>query len=175
MLLMQADPYPDLLRSCAREAFHLEVRDSYGVAVETAPLQRFLSGEQDFDLEWFRPWQSIVEEVTSRGVGVRRVRVVSEPLTDYHRWSLTVTPENIRAGEDIRYLPRHVAEQVPAEDFWLLDDERVAFHTRDPEGRGLGVAVTTEAWIVGYCVEIKRHMWEQAIPFDDYAAAGSPK
>ncbi|WP_419150650.1 DUF6879 family protein [Nocardia vinacea] len=65
--------------------------------------------------------------------------MVTEPHTDYHRWLLTLTPQNIEAGEDIRYLPRYLAGEVQAEDYWLLDDERVAFHARDDEGRGLGV------------------------------------
>ncbi|WP_348537602.1 DUF6879 family protein [Nocardia cyriacigeorgica] len=46
MLLLQGDPYPELLRTCKREAFHLEVLDSYGVAVESEPLRRFLAGRR---------------------------------------------------------------------------------------------------------------------------------
>ncbi|WP_433679640.1 DUF6879 family protein [Nocardia sp. CA-119907] len=175
MLLLQGDPYPDLLRSCQREAFHLEVRDSYGVAVESEPLRRFLDGEQAGGFEWFRPWRSLIEETTGRGVAVRRVRVLTEPHTDYHRWMLTTTPQNIQAGEDIRYLPRQLAEDVPAEDYWLLDDERVAFHARDVEGRGLGVTITSDAWIVDHCVSVKRRLWELATPFEDYAATSIPK
>ncbi|NEW42336.1 hypothetical protein GV794_19350 [Nocardia cyriacigeorgica] len=173
MRLLQGDPYPDLLRSCRREAFHLEVRDSYGVAVESEPLQRFLSGEPTTDFAWFQPWQSLIEETTSRGVAVRRVRVLTEPHSDYHRWMLTITPQNIEAGEEIRYLPRHLAGDVPAEDYWLLDEERVAFHARDADGRGLGVAMTSDAWIVDHCVGMKRRLWELATPFENYAAARS--
>ncbi|WP_040783426.1 DUF6879 family protein [Nocardia pneumoniae] len=175
MLLLQGDPYPDLLRSCQHEAFHLEVRDSYGVAVESEPLRRFLNGEPARDLEWFGPWRSLIEETTGRGVAVRRVRVLTEPHTDYHRWMLTTTPENIHAGEDIRYLPRHLADTVPDEDYWLLDDERVAFHVRDSDGRGLGVAVTSDAWIVDHCVSVKRRLWELATPFEDYAGPSTLK
>lgn len=175
MLLLQNDPFPDLLRSCTREAFHLEVRDSYGVAVESEPLRAFLSGGPEDDYEWFGPWRSLVEATTRRGVAVRRVRVVTEPLTDYHRWMLTVTPENIKAGEDIRYLPRQRAGRAPAEDYWLLDDDRVAFHARDADGRGLGLVVTTDPWIVDYCVDVKQRLWERATRFDDYEAVDSPQ
>ncbi|MGW0180118.1 DUF6879 family protein [Nocardia sp. NPDC003345] len=175
MLLQQDDPFPALLHSCIREAFHLEVRDSYGVAVESGPLQAFLSGNSEDDYQWFRPWRSLVEATTRRGVAVRRVRVVTEPITDYHRWMLTVTPENIKAGEDIRYLPRHRAGQVPVEDYWLLDDERVAFHARDPDGRGVGLVLTTDPWIVDYCVDVKQRLWESATRFADYSAVDSTR
>lgn len=170
MLLLQADPYSELLRSCRREAFHLEVRDVYGVAAESEPFRRFLAGEAA-DYEWFQPWQSLIEETTGRGVGVRRVRVVTEPHTEYQRWLLELTAQNADAGEEIRYLPRHLAGDVQAEDYWLLDDQRVAFHVRDEQGRGLGVAVTSDAWIVAHCVDVKQRLWNSAIPYVDYAAA----
>src|SRR5215469_10984030 len=43
---------------------------------------------------------------TARGVRIRRVRVVSEPLSEYIRWEHALTQINIEAGEDIRWLPR---------------------------------------------------------------------
>ncbi|WP_067691825.1 DUF6879 family protein [Nocardia jejuensis] len=171
MLLLQGNPYPALLRQCRREAFHLEVRDSYGVAVESEPLRKFLAGEGDDDAEWFQPWRVLIEETVGRGIPVRRVRVVTVPHSDYHRWLLTLTTRNIEAGEDIRYVPRDVAGEVPLEDYWLLDGEQVAFHVRDDEGRGLGVALTDEPRIVEFCLGVKERLWRLATPYAEYEVA----
>ena len=38
-----------------REAIHLEMRDSYGTAVELPHMAKWAAGEAD-DLEWLRPW-----------------------------------------------------------------------------------------------------------------------
>ena len=38
-----------------REAVHLEMRDSYGTAIELPHMAAWAAGEPD-DLEWLRPW-----------------------------------------------------------------------------------------------------------------------
>lgn len=104
MQLVPDEGFPDLLRTCKREAFHLEVLDSYAEPNEHEPFRRFLADEPD-DYAWFQPWTELIQETTSRGVAVTRVRIVTEPHTDYTRFALAVAALNVRAGEDIRYLP----------------------------------------------------------------------
>ncbi|GAB2452629.1 DUF6879 family protein [Nocardia tengchongensis] len=166
---MEFRPTRDLLREWQHEAFRLEVRDSYGVPGESEPLQRFLNDEP-FDLrEWFRDWSELIGELGERGVTVSRVRVVTVPHTDYHRWLLTLAELNTEAGEIIRYLPRHTAGEVPPDDFWLLDDERVGFTLADQDGRAVGgVAVTTDPRIVAYSREVRKRLWPLATPYAEY-------
>ena len=59
----------------------------------------------------------------SRGVTIRRVRVVSEPLSDYLRWEHACTAVNIEAGEEIRWLSRTKAADLmlPGADCWVFD------------------------------------------------------
>ncbi len=73
--------------------------------------------------------------------------MVSVPHVDYTRWGLTVAPLNIEAGEDIRWLPRQPTDGMglPADDFWLLDDDRVLFTVFEPAGRFAGGAELTGA------------------------------
>ncbi|MFD6223671.1 DUF6879 family protein [Nocardia asteroides] len=172
-MLLRLNDEPDLWGSlfagCKRAAFHLETLDAYAVASESEPLRRFLAGEPA-DTSWFDPWRTLMQDATGRGVAVGRVRVVTEPLGDYQRWLLTLTPENISAGEDIRYLPRHLAGPVPTEDYWLFDDERVAFHARDAENRGLAMVVTDDPGLVEYAIAHRNRLWALATPFAQYTA-----
>jgi len=48
----------------------------------------------------------VVRAAVARGVRIRRVRLVSEPLSDYLRWEHACTDVNLKAGEDVRWLPR---------------------------------------------------------------------
>ncbi len=50
------------------------------------------------DTRW---WRSMVAGHRSAGTSTRRVRVVTEPLTDYTRFELAVYPDLVAAGEDI--------------------------------------------------------------------------
>ncbi|MFD4438965.1 DUF6879 family protein [Nocardia sp. NPDC058519] len=173
MLLLEGDEFDDLLRSARQEAFHLEVKDTYTTPNESEPFREFLAGGSADDYEWLRGWLDLVAETTARGVNVRRARVVTVPHTDYTRWLLEVSHQNAAAGEEIRYLSRHLvdAEKLTADDWWLFDSESVAFTVFEPDGRWRGGALTTDRRIVEYCLQVRDLVWEAAVPHVDYLGA----
>jgi hypothetical protein len=126
---------------------------------------------ESFDLRgWFQDWYEFVQELAEQGVTTRRVRVVTVPHTDYHRWLFTLAALNVEAGENIRYLPRCDAGETPTDDWWLLDNEKVAYPLADQEGRAVGgVGVTTDPRIVAYCRAEKERLWSIATPYAEYA------
>ncbi|MFJ9363358.1 DUF6879 family protein [Nocardia sp. NPDC101769] len=171
MLYLHTDP-PDwvsLFAECKREAFHLEVRDAYTVPQESERFRRFLDGEPALPDEHKNRWNDLIRETIGRGVAVTRVRVVTVPLTDYHRWLLSVTDSNTEAGEDIRYVPRHLAGDVPPDDWWLLDNDRVAYNLVNDAGKPAGLAVTTDPGVVAYSRGVRERLWALATPFAEYA------
>ncbi|MGH3477509.1 MAG: DUF6879 family protein [Pseudonocardiaceae bacterium] len=169
MELLQGEAFDDLFRAFARDAFHLEVQDSYHTPDETGPFQLFLTGQED-NLAWHQPWLGLVQDVSAAGKRIRRVRVVTVPHVDYTRWGLTVAEHNIAAGEDIRWQPRHLidSDALAADDFWLFDDERVVFTVFEPGGRFAGGAATTDPVIVARCCAVRDVVWQTAIPHRDY-------
>ena len=172
MELLQGDAFDHLFRTFKRSAFHLEVQDSYHTPDEAGPFQLFLSGEHD-DFAWFQPWLNLVKEATGAGKHIARARVVSLPHVDYTRWGLTVAAHNIAAGEDIRYLPRHLIEpqDLTTDDWWLIDDERVVFTVFEPTGRFAGGAETTAPDIVARCRAVQERVWQRAIPHQEYVTS----
>ncbi|MET8427903.1 DUF6879 family protein [Nocardia sp. NPDC004860] len=168
MLIVPGPAGDDLFREAQREAFHLEVRDSYAVASESEGLRRFLAGEPDTTDYDRRPWAQFMRETTARGVAVRRVRVVSAPHSDYQRWLLSITGSNVAAGEDIRYVPRHLAGDVPPDDWWLFDGELVAYNLVDDDGWPAGMAVTSDPRIAEYCRRVRDRLWSIATPYAEY-------
>lgn len=167
-LPLEPPDWAALFRECDLEAFHLEVRDAYAVPAESARLGRFLADRPALPDEHKNQWNSLIRGTIGRGVTVRRVRVVTVPHTDYHRWLLSVTDTNTDAGEDIRYLPRHLAGDVPPDDWWLLDDRRVVYNLVDGYGRPAGLAVTTDPGIIGYARGVRDRLWEMATPYREY-------
>jgi hypothetical protein len=96
------DEFGDLLSDgFATEAVHLETRDAYGTAVELPYMAKWAAGEPD-DLEWLQGWYATLREHAAAGRSVRRASVVSEPLSDYQRWSHSIAAPMVDAGEDIR-------------------------------------------------------------------------
>ncbi|MBF6165334.1 hypothetical protein IU486_11170 [Streptomyces gardneri] len=168
------DRWLELFESAQRSAFHLEVRDSYAEPEESAPLRRFLAGEPEppdgYDKN---DWIELIEALADRGVTMSRIRVVTEPLSGYQRWLLSVAGSSVSAGEDIRYIPRHLAGETPLDDWWLFDDELVAFNLVDAAGKPVGAAVTNDPGVAAYCRVVRQRLWDRAIPYTEFAASVS--
>lgn len=166
---LHGDTFDQLFRDFTERAFHLETRDSYTVPEEAEPLRKFIAGEPD-DYAWCEPWDTLMREVTVDGRLVQRVRIVTVPHAEYTKFLVATTPDNISAGEDVRWLPRHLAESgdTAADDFWLFDDNLVAFSVFEPDGSWNGAAVTTDPVIAGHCRTIADRVWRSAIPHRHY-------
>ena len=162
-------PFPVLLRACTSSAVHLEMRDGY-----TPDDPWFLAWQaddrEDFQRRLTRPWLDLIREVTGLGVQVRRARVVSEPVTDYIRFEHATTESNAAAGEDIRWLPRHLATGLllPANDYWVFDGQRAQFNYFSGAGEFLDTRLSGDPEIAKQCAAAFEAVWERAIPHQDY-------
>jgi hypothetical protein len=169
MTLLQGQEFDNLFHSFHRSAFHLELQDSYHTPEEAGPFGLFLQGQPD-DFSWHHPWLRLVREATQAGKSITRVRLVTVPHCDYTRWGLSVAPLNIQAGEDLRWLPRHLAAGIdfPPEDYWLFDDNRVVFTLFAEDGRFAGGAPVSDPQIIQQCRTVSQQVWALAIPHEQY-------
>ena len=85
---------------------------------------------------WFQNWLSMIRAATAEGRRFSRVRVVSVPLTDYSRFGVFCSQYTNAAGEEIRYLTRDQAWDLPDYDYWLFDS-RLLIKMRFDDGREL--------------------------------------
>ncbi|GAA2252757.1 hypothetical protein GCM10010232_46510 [Streptomyces amakusaensis] len=165
--------FAELLRSARHTAVHLELRDIYDVGDETNSFDRFLrTGAVDLDPEsaQWQGWTPLVREAISRGVVMRRARIVSTPVTDYIRYEHAMTPVNVAIGEQVRWLPRDRASDIalPGNDLWLIDDRLVLFHFFTGVGDWAGHEFTEDPDVVKLCTSAFETVWERATPHDDF-------
>lgn len=165
---------PGLLAACRTDAFKLELRDDYATANERGALERWRRGEQtlaDAEAEGLGDWIGIVRGLTAAGAAVRRVRVVTEPATEYIRFEATTVPMQAEAGEDIRYLPRHhpAAGQLGDRDFWLFDDTAALILNFADDGTPLPHELHDDPELVARYQALRDLAWQDAIPYTDYA------
>jgi hypothetical protein len=155
-------------------AFRLEVRDRYDMPDEREDFELFLAGKPkplEVEAEERRGWLEMVRSAVAAGKRFERVRVVSEPHSDYIRFEIAGTSLNVEAGEDIRYLPRQLAagRDLPDHDFWLFDSLRVAYLHFDANDRLLGAEIITEPEVVVRHCYWRDAAWHGAVPHDEYA------
>jgi Family of unknown function (DUF6879) len=118
-------------------------------------------------------WMAMVRGARAAGKRFERVRIVPAVLTEYLRLELRGNRYNAAAGEDIRYLDRDQAEglDLPDQDFWLFDGQRLALQCFTPAGRPLGALVVTEPSVVAQHALWLDRAWARAVPYADYLAA----
>lgn len=166
-------PFPELLRGCLSSAVHLEMRDSS--TPDDPWFLAWLQGDQEeFQRRLApRPWLDLIAEATGRGVRVRRARVVSVPATDYIKFEYATTDVGISAGEQWRWLPRHLATGLllPANDFWVFDGNRAQFNYFSGPGEFLGTRLSPVPEIARQCAAAFEDVWQRAIPHEEFKLA----
>jgi hypothetical protein len=163
------DEFEALLTSFGREAIHLEMRDAYGTAIELPHMAKWARGEPD-DLQWLQDWCTTLREHVRAGKSVRRARVVSEPLSDYQRWSYSIADPMMAAGEDIRWVPRKLVSSValPGNDFYLFDDQLAVFLLYSGSGLSAGMLSSYDPADLRLCRSAFEAVWELSIPHSEY-------
>lgn len=162
--------FAELLETAKRSVVHLEMRDVYDTTVPA--FQQWLKdGTGD---AYSYAWNGYPEQIAAavaRGVRIRRARVVSEPVSDYIRWEHMLTEVNLKAGEEVRWLPRRqaFALMLPAADFFMFDQQLVRFGFQRGDGTNpREYEFTSDPRIAAQCVAAFEMVWERATPHEQY-------
>jgi hypothetical protein len=166
--LTEAD-FDSLLHSFEHSSIHLETRDAYGTTVELPYMAKWAADEAD-DLSWLDDWCSTVRQHIAAGRTVRRVRIVSEPLSDYQRWSHSIAHPMVEAGEDIRWTSRALVSSIalPGNDFYLFDDRLAVFLLYTGSGLTAGWESSTDPADIDLCRSAFDATWKLSTPHRDY-------
>lgn len=146
-------------------AWRLECQGVYHEPDEQEPLRRFLAGQEP-DHAWLEDWLDWIRTLRAGNRKLGRVRVLTEPLTDYLRFELSITPPAIEAGEDIRVLPEaeFAALDIPTEDFWIFDDATVGILEFGPAGFETAQIITDPGEVSVYR-DRQQRAWDAAVPY----------
>jgi hypothetical protein len=120
-------------------------------------------------MAWFQNWLSMIRSATTEGRRITRVRVVSMPLTDYSRFGVFCSQFTNEAGEDIRYLTRDHARDLPEYDYWLFDSRLLVKMHFDEEDHFLGGKMITNPAVIVRHGYWRDAAWYRAIQRDDFA------
>ncbi|MGW5651991.1 DUF6879 family protein [Streptomyces humi] len=145
----------------------------YGVAEEDEDFAAWQAGNGyvlDDRPAWWNSFHGTVSDAVGRGVVVRRARIVSEPVTEYIRYEHWCTPQNLAAGEDVRWLPRRLASDllIPGNDLWIFDNRLIRFSLFAGNGRFVEDVMEDAPDVVKRHVEAFESVWERAVPHADF-------
>ena len=147
---------------------------SCGFATDDPDWLDWQAGRRFDPAERWANWSDLIRATTARGVDVRRLRVVSEPVTAYIQFEYDVTADhNVAAGEDVRWLARHTASGLlfPAEDFWVFDGQVVLWNHFAGDSSWVGEGRADDPAVAKLCASSFDAAWERGVPHEDYRPA----
>ena len=169
------DLFSRALAGAGKTAYHLEQRDVYALAdVHRSSFDSF-TRSGDICSAFMADWEETVREASARGVEFRRLRIVSEPLSDYIRWEHAITASNIAAGESVRWLSRRTCPDVAVVpfDFWVFDGQAVLVNHFAGDGSWPepSAEIRTEPALVKLVAESFEAAWSRGVPHERYNPA----
>ena len=112
----------ELFNTFRNTAFRLEGLPVYNTPEEVEALKYY--DTHGHAPEGFNDsWAALARDATSKGRAIRRLRLLSNQLTNYEQFELT-SYSGIKAGEDIRIAKR--SEHPYKYDFWMFDKTWIA-------------------------------------------------
>jgi len=169
-------PIREILARATVSAYHLEQRDTYALAeIHRASYDAFSTFGEAADIEFMSGWTQTVRAAAARGVDFRRLRIVSEPVSEYIRWEHATTRANIDAGESVRWLSRRTCPDVAVVpfDFWVVDGATVVVNHFAGDGSWPepSAEIRTDEHLVRLVVESFEAAWSHGVPHDQYNPA----
>ncbi|MER8067149.1 DUF6879 family protein [Streptomyces sp. NPDC094034] len=162
--------FAECIQDTKHSAVHLEMRDDYGDNERFAAWRRGKRIDWDDRASWWRGFHDQIAGAVARGVSIRRVRIVSEPVSEYIRWEHHITRANIIAGEQVRWVPRGLASDLllPCNDFWLFDDQLARIHHFAGNGSLVSDEFASEPDILKTFAVSFEAAWERGISHEEY-------
>jgi hypothetical protein len=114
-------------------------------------------------------WRDKVAAEVAAGRRIRRVRVVSEPLSEYQRMAVDISGPAVEAGEELRWLPRRLVSvlPLPGNDCFILDD-LVIFNVLGGADERAEIQLHRDAGAVGFCRDAFEAAWDIATSHHEY-------
>lgn len=169
------DEWAALFAGYQQSAYRLECKQTYSNPNEDAHLARFLAGDRT-ELDLSRRFSTARPQIAA-GRTKTTVRVVVEPPTDYTRMELTLYPQMVAVGEEIRIISvpeGHWPAGLPTHDYWLFDDRDVWRLHYDDEYRALGAELLEGQGVLARHLQWRDAALAQSVLFDDYLQSRAP-
>lgn len=168
---LEGEAWAKRFRTFEREAFRLETLPQYLVPHERDLFAEFqANGTIPVMADDPGGWLETIRDANARGAHMRRVHVITEPLSDYLRFEFAAYyVPNTAAGEEIRILDLGQTGplDLPTFDYWCFDETDVVHMLYETDGTQTGRELL-DSPNLGQYLTWRDLAWRHAIPFREY-------
>lgn len=164
---ISAEQLGKLLWTGTSSILKLELRDRY--AFDDDLFDAWRRGDQAAVDGFLGGWRDRMASEAAAGRRIRRVRVVSEPLSEYQRMLVDTSGPSVDAGEELRWLPRRLvsALPLPGNDTFVMDD-LVMFNVHGGNDEPVAIQLDRDPDLVEFCRNAFESAWDLATPHHEY-------
>jgi hypothetical protein len=165
------EPIWQYIENCKKSLFRFEGLQDYSAEDSDKWVENFLTTGKLAEIpndnnEWWRK----MKQRNESGIVTQRVRLVTEPLTDYTKMELAYLKEAKRySSDDIRIIKEEDFKEIAPsgfKDFWMIDDLHVFVMEYGPKGKYLGSKMVEEQE-VGKYLDLKEKLLERSSRIED--------
>lgn len=132
------------LQSAGQSLFRFESLQEYNVEGEKKEFEEYLrTGKIDLESDSFKEWCAFIEKNKEQGAEMRRVRLVTFPLTHYTQYELYFHQKAVEHGDDIKIIDEKNFKKIGIRvgDYWLIDKRIALLMNYGNNGEYLGFEV----------------------------------
>jgi len=140
--------------SFKKNAFRVETLQRYDVSEEQYAYDYFLLNKKLPEWSCYE-WINIIKQAKERWATMQRVHLIQFPISQYVSFELEEYKNNIKAWEEIFYMPFEKCSINIETDFWIFDDTIVLKMNYDKDGAFLNFEEVKD---IGPYLEIKKYL-----------------
>lgn len=150
-----------------RPFLKLELLNRY--AYDDVMFDAWRRGDHEAVDAYLDPWIDQITSEVAAGRRLRRVRIVSLPLSEYQQMLFETTSRGTDAGEELRWLPRSLASALPlpGNDCFVMDD-LVIFNVHGGNDEQVEIQLYRDPELVEFCRVAFEKAWDLATPHGEF-------
>jgi hypothetical protein len=154
------------LRNAKKSLFRYEALQDYSAEDGTKLVRDFLKtgdiGPKASESEWWN-W---IKKLNDSGITTKRVRMVTEPMTDYTKWELSALKEASEySGDEIRVIGKEDLSLV-VQDFWLIDDTFPFLMYYGNKGKYIKSKLSGTR--IDHFIDLKNYLLKNSVSINDF-------
>lgn len=158
-------------RTAKETIFRLEILPLYTVSGEMERLNKFLCGEPYLDEELLN-WMNLVKKTRASGVSVKRVRIVTLPLSNYLRFEIDFW-NKLDDAQQVFFIIQEKYDEIVASlkmvpsDYYFFDDKILLKMDYTPAGNFIAMNQVVDADSLAAYRELKGALLESSESLHD--------
>jgi len=164
---------PEIWKNAKKDIFRLEALPIYNVTEDFDLFRKWEKGKLNINLD-FKKWLKNIKTTKSKGIRIRRVRVVQPRISDYLKYEIDVWKRTTKKGEEVYFIKSDDYTNLKKlfnfefKDFWMFDNKVLLIFHYSKNGNFVKEELIIKEDILAYYKKLKSNLLKQCLPMNKF-------